>query len=96
MSGHTPGPWFVGVTLAPQHGEDVPAIVGDRDSVVALLPGNWNFCTKNEANARLIAAAPELLEALERVIRRVDGNSYCLGAEVLAIALPAVTKATTP
>lgn len=57
---HTPGKWFVGRALR----HNARAIIGDGDTVVAILPGEWNDCTYVEPNARLIAAAPELLAAL--------------------------------
>ena len=68
---HTPGPWSV----------DVRQIVAGNGFVVASVKGphptakgkEWHednrFC---EANAALIAAAPELLLALEAVIRWME------------------------
>lgn len=62
--GHTPGPWSV-----EQY--------GDGDSLVIHAGGEWRICfmatpgdspgamRRIEANARLIAAAPALLEALQ-------------------------------
>ena len=93
MSAHTPGPWSWGERERGLYG------TGEGSEILTYesYEGMWvSYTDHREANMRLIAAAPELLSALERIIRRVDGNSYCLGAEVLAIALPAVTKATTP
>ena len=68
---HTPGPWFV--SMEPDQDEDgwmgvgvydcdggVYAVVDDEPETIARP-----FC---EANARLIAAAPEMLEALERLV----------------------------
>ena len=68
---HTPGPWFV--SMKPDWDEDggmgpavydcdggVFAVVDDEPETIARP-----FC---EADARLIAAAPELLEALERLV----------------------------
>jgi hypothetical protein len=60
MGGHTPGPWFVGWMFSP----DAPAIIGDGDTVLAIMPGAWNGCSPHPEDARLIAAAPDLLEAL--------------------------------
>ncbi|NHZ94623.1 hypothetical protein [Massilia sp. CCM 8734] len=74
MSAHTPGPWIVCV----QDGDDMAHTVFaecqlgkgridavEWDDAVARAGLNWeNF----EANARLIAAAPELLEALAALI----------------------------
>ena len=65
MNGHTPGPWSVGRMLNP---ENAPAIIGDEDSVVAILPGDWNHCTYVQDDARLISAAPDLLKALNAVL----------------------------
>jgi hypothetical protein len=54
MSAHTPGPW----TYQEQAG-----------SFFINSPKRYSLATtSDEANARLIAAAPELLEALETVI----------------------------
>ena len=68
---HTPGPWFV--SMKPDWDEDgwigvdvydcdggVFAVVDDEPETIARP-----FC---EADARLIAAAPEMLEALERIL----------------------------
>lgn len=53
---HTQGPWKRGVTSPKIYGADGEPVARawhDRDAI------------EREANARLIAAAPELLEALE-------------------------------
>lgn len=53
---HTPGPWKVG-------GDDDDIVVMTGPFFVATIHENCNHgCT--DANARLIAAAPDLLEAL--------------------------------
>lgn len=76
MSAFTPGNWFRGFVV----GSGQPCIIGDGDSVVAIMPGEWNGCTQNHADARLIASAPELLKALRRA------------EEMLRIAGPLVAK----
>ena len=77
MSEHTPGPWAADMSphTAP-HIMDFPAVVGPDGNPIAALgdyePGNENPYRKVDegyANARLIAAAPDLLEALEGVVR---------------------------
>ena len=65
MNQHTPGPWI-------NDGDTVSANVGEDNSgtyiaPICILDQEW----KPEmiaANARLIAAAPELLEALRAVV----------------------------
>ena len=60
---HTPGPWHV-------------ARQGDPDLPFAVMAGTYYVATPHlyvpgsspEANARLIAAAPDLLEALKAVV----------------------------
>src|SRR5256885_12000685 len=57
---HTPGPWEVNV--APR-GKDVPQVSVSGETAVCILSENGD----EEANARLIAAAPDLLTALQAV-----------------------------
>ncbi len=55
---HTPGPWIVG-TNAILGGKS-----GNRAVVICQTSGeDWKRFVYGEANARLIAAAPDLLEA---------------------------------
>lgn len=66
-TGHTPGPWRV---------DDGDRVVGPMGNTVADCPGYSVKATNplhqqrggREANARLISAAPELLEALEALL----------------------------
>ena len=78
---HTPGPWKV-ITL-----DGHTYINPDRDSgeyaLIARIQQNGN-----QANARLIAAAPELLKALENLTRRA-GQFPC----TLGLGSPEVVKA---
>jgi hypothetical protein len=62
MSGHTKGPWRVREN--PQHDPEVCdlSICGDIFVLADITGPNY---AHQEANARLMAAAPELLEALE-------------------------------
>lgn len=54
----TPGPWFVKTTPEGRFG------INSRDFYIAETIGGLGP-TKTKANANLIAAAPDLLEALE-------------------------------
>ena len=62
---HTPGPWVIDddgeVTLITVPGGDS----GVDNDVAEVYGGNGNDPQEQQANARLIAAAPDLLEALQ-------------------------------
>lgn len=70
MSGHTPGPW----RLKRNHsGEEFGAVLG-RDGDLVATTGYQVRVGSNEddANARLIAAAPELFETLGAIVHWHD------------------------
>lgn len=62
---HTPGPWAVGDKRGVWAGPVVMANDGQRG--VAFV------CGESDANARLIAAAPDLLAACEALCDRLTG-----------------------
>lgn len=73
MSKHTPGPWIVGQP------EDHPYMVQKMDdeeywfhSIADCEVGENMTEEEGKANARLIAAAPELLEALEDCLKFLE------------------------
>lgn len=70
MSKHTPGPWKV------QHDPFNPnvRIVGDKELIVCVQATDM-FAKETEANAALIAAAPDMLEALENRTEILCGMS---------------------
>lgn len=79
-SKHTPGPWEVKpLTGANDKGHGYIFAQGDElvASVLAATNADPVFGTeriiRGQANAHLIAAAPELLEALEGVVHFADG-----------------------
>ena len=75
MSKHTPGPWFAQESIRDGWyicARDVEHIVVDSHDV-----GGFYGVIIKDADARLIAAAPELLEALECYVEKVaDLNRY--------------------
>ena len=88
LSGFTPGPWFVGWENTICHGSgrfnEIPLSTG-------WIEGCWQGDDATEesiANARLIAAAPELYEALDRI-----WNGDGLTAEAKLAAQLALAKA---
>lgn len=100
---HTPGPWVVGPvddTVVTHLGKDgvryeVAAIDGDYNE-----PDEWPVM---EANARLISAAPDLLEALKSLCDadatyvssriQIDCDSHGDAIRRMRIAREAIAKA---
>jgi hypothetical protein len=65
MSGHTPGPWRA----------DEKVVRGPGGIPIALLA-----TVDAESNARLIAAAPDLLEILQALAPLIDSVDQLLGS----------------
>lgn len=94
MSGHTPGPWSLDDNDLRDEAQMVLADRTGCSIADVFLQGRGGEC---EANARLIAAAPELLDALIRV--RDNNRKGVTGAaarEAWAAANAAIAKATGP
>jgi hypothetical protein len=91
MSAHTPGPWRFS-----SDGHIVSASTGERVCTPhsTLLGGKVSDQIKDlKRNARLIAAAPELLEALDKIACFAPGNGDV--CEIIAkVARAAIAKAT--
>lgn len=92
MSAHTPGPWVV---TSGYNGRTTVAMVRSPDRTVcveAATDAQPPGFDATDANARLIAAAPELLKALKeavavaRVARDRHGRSLWVPAAEAAIA----------
>jgi deoxycytidylate deaminase len=79
---HTPGPWgwYYGGCLIGTASNGQPHHITKCEAI------------SNSADSRLIAAAPELLAALETVVRRIDADEVDrdLRAELVAL----IAKAT--
>ena len=60
---HTPGPWIAFSDEINDHTNVVS--IADRTRLVLVLPGRH----KSDPDVRLIAAAPDLLEALEEAVK---------------------------
>jgi len=86
---HTPGPWKVTAGIV-----DNPRLMVEDDignPVCAMsLRGVYGDTVKMTANAHLIAAAPEMLEALERI--RDESGPFNLG-EMRKLVESAIRKA---
>lgn len=94
MSKHTRGPWLVEMPDR-DHWCSGASIIGDlpNDYIVADVRNHLSVKDQAEANAHLIAAAPEMLDALKGAedALRVDG--YDKNNLVRAAVLAAIAKA---
>ena len=78
---HTPGPWSYNRDEGGCHGH----VISTSDYIVAELPDFGDGAAPHtEANARLIAAAPELLDALKVAIATSDPSQHKWVAEARA------------
>ena len=74
---HTPGPWM------PHHDKGRLYVETHRDDVICMVAKGLGT-QEDQANANLIAAAPELLEALQEM---VAGDAEAI-AEADALGVP--------
>lgn len=68
---HTPGPWAFHAPLPTQGIKHF--IVHEKFGDIAEVY-LWDATEASEANARLIAAAPDLLEACQKLIEAIEGE----------------------
>lgn len=84
---HTKGPWKVYPHYCKNdpdpgpYGDTWLIGLGQYDTIAEVRPGHDRFDSQNEANARLIAAAPALFEALTALLEAMgdigsDGYLY--------------------
>ena len=100
---HTPGPWEVGGKVG-LYCDDVQITSNKEPVAIAVPRRSYDILSlarrspaELAANARLIAAAPELLEALEAVIPDLEHYVATHGPgpdKRLALARAAIAKAT--
>jgi hypothetical protein len=102
MSKHTLGPWAYSrwdrfgdarFYIAQKDGAPYTPHFSDVATLIAETCSG-ELVQIQEANARLIAAAPELLEALEVIIKSVDAGSAAILTHLQRVAREAIAKAT--
>ena len=79
MAKHTPAPWTV-----EEYGDDEsPSLVIHKGTATRVCfmatPGSHGDPARIEADARLIAAAPEMVEALKDLARLCEAVRYSVG-----------------
>jgi len=85
---HTPGPWTIaGVSGNPHEGHVIESDSADGRTIAWTcnsLDNNGEECISQEdiANARLIASAPELLQALENLVASIENVDFSSHAGV--------------
>jgi hypothetical protein len=91
---HTPGPWIIDSIgqVTDRSGRIIVVTVSGHNIPNPAYPkGSFHYLAEDdggEANARLIAAAPDLLDALEII---ASGNTY--PDDMVEIAREAIAKA---
>ena len=70
MSGHTPGPWVVDA------GKPLMVLAESGGFAVLISEAGRKVTTTDKANARLIAAAPDLLEAAKAMTEPAGEIAY--------------------
>lgn len=91
----TPGPWSLDEFDNVVHGEEPLHGWGRKETVRVsgvALPGR--VTEEYAANTRLVAAAPELLEALQGLLIRVADDEEYGPEHAITIARAAINKAT--
>ena len=99
ITAHTPGPWTVEKDIGSTSsrvtfriGGNIQAAISSEQGIATTNAPALMSVEEAEANARLIAAAPELLAALQTLV-----NSLCpydTDPECWANAMAAIAKAT--
>ncbi len=92
MSKHTPGPWRVGTSSSlrsewschsdgNKHSGWQPVVDGSGAPVAFVVDESdeWELRKSFDADARLIAAAPALLEALEALLTEAEDLVFATG-----------------
>ncbi|MCS8013605.1 hypothetical protein N0430_26215 [Pseudomonas aeruginosa] len=91
MRKHTPGPWVSRNNMVFRGGKCICS------NVNAASPTTQNIgedVAMSIANARLMAAAPDLLEALQQAVTSMQDSGYPNDSLVIRAARQAITKAT--
>lgn len=70
MNKHTPGPWEVGKIYTSRNKEFIPVNVKSENCVYTIIntvPLKNNATDEDKANAKLIAAAPDMFEIVKEL-----------------------------
>lgn len=92
---HTQGPWKVilsdNATPHIMHGDG--CYIEERDKLVCIMPAEITMPFNSLNNARLIAAAPEMLKALEIIANGGEGQFQWSMIKAEALARKVISNA---
>jgi len=88
MTKHTPGPWRLNGTLITAQDDMAVKVASVHGGAIGAVPA-----LEQEANARLIAAAPELLETASTIADMLvaDGGEATTRLRALRVAIAKAT-----
>lgn len=75
---HTPGPWTDAIGMA---GRPIVSSVNQSTDIIAVMSRSGKTQEEAYANARLIAAAPDMLAALQECITEDGANCLAYGTD---------------
>jgi hypothetical protein len=85
---HTPGPWLYQYSpYTAQDGHEIPAFEVQGDEYKVCDTNEDRPAAEQQANALLIAAAPDLLEAAEKVIAAWESGGLASAVRQLDAAI---------
>lgn len=88
---HTPGPWEACEPGAYSDFDGRSSVILGDDMRIAVVQGDSD---SDIANARLIAAAPDLLEAAQAALTICERSNTGAAGEIAVLLAPAIAKAT--
>lgn len=94
MTKHTPGPWWVDKITPKNDTHKFDICSGENERVQRFIACTYSGLSAEKANARLISAAPELLEALTEIVSAADGDGWDQLDAGFTKARNAIAKAT--
>lgn len=92
MSGHTPGPWTVTRVSKSTILKDLYVSASPERIARVVVPSTSKDIGEYEANARLIAAAPDLLEALKDLREAIKSRGVISTVKALTKTDAAIAK----
>ncbi len=93
MSTHTPGPWKACERGAYRDFDGASRVINTADDSVRVAAVHHEGSPEDEANTRLIAAAPELLEVLKAIAGNVAATVVVLTRDEMEKIRNVIAKA---